>query len=163
MAGCMKTNNEKVLMQTIPDEVMGELLMSVSPVMPEKIRADSLRKQVLSQINPADQAGLGLLTVRAEEGKWVNIGPKVDMKVLQDDGENRSLLFRLHPGARLPGHTHPADEVCIMLEGEGYIGGTFLRAGDYHFAPQGLPHRESYSETGAVLFIRTSISLDNYR
>ena len=150
-------------MQAIPDEVMGELLTSVSPVMPEKTRADSLRKQVLSQINPADQAGLGLLTVRAEEGKWVNIGPKVDMKVLQDDGENRSLLFRLHPGARLPGHTHPADEVCIMLEGEGYIGGTFLRAGDYHFAPQGLPHRESYSETGAVLFIRTSISLDNYR
>ena len=162
MAGCMKTNNEKGLMQTIPDEVMGELLMSVSPVMPEKTRADGLRNKILSQINAADQAGIGLLTVRAEEGTWVNVGPKVDMKVLQDDGENRSLLFRLLPGARLPAHAHPADEVCIMLEGEGYIGGTFLRAGDYHFAPRGLPHRESYSETGAVLFIRTSIGLDNY-
>ena len=158
----MKRNSENRLAQLIPDDVMEGLLTSMSPIMPEKVRANRLRDKVLAQVSAAQSTAPGLLTVRADEGVWLNIGPRVEMKVLHDDGTNRSLLFRLHPGARLPAHDHSADEVCIMLEGEGYLGGVYLRAGDYHFAPQGLPHGESYSETGAVLFIRTSMSLANY-
>lgn len=163
MAGYMKRNSRNTLQQILPDDVMESLLTSATPIMPEKARADRLRSKVLSQVSAAQQTTNKLVTVREDEGKWLNVGPLVDMKVLQDDGATRSLLLRLHPGARLPAHDHPVDEVCIVLEGEGYIGGVYLRAGDYHFAPKGLSHGDSHTETGALLFITTTIRAPNYQ
>ena len=62
------------------------------------------------------------------------------------------------PGASLPAHDHPADEECLVLEGEVMLGDILGRAGDYHLAPKGLPHGTITSKTGALLFIRAGIT-----
>lgn len=132
----------------LPDAITEALLLSVSPVMPETDRRDALRAKVLVVARDAKPAAAQLQTIRADAGTWQNIAPLVDMKLLYDDGNSRSFLIRLQAGARLPPHDHPADEECMVLEGEGYIGGVFLRAGDYHLAPKGVRHGETYTATG---------------
>ncbi|MGH8501207.1 MAG: cupin domain-containing protein [Gammaproteobacteria bacterium] len=70
----------------------------------------------------------------------------------------RATSFRLRrePGARLPAHVHVADEECLVLEGELHLGeGVILKAGDYHFAPRGLPHGAAERPSGALLFLRS--------
>ena len=89
--------------------------------------------------------------------------PKVRAKLLYTDGTAQSYLVRLEPGARAPAHDHPASEECIVLEGEvRYLGGSTLRAGDYEVAHQGAHHTELVSDTGALVFLRYALPLENY-
>lgn len=151
----MKTKNKKPMQAPLlPPALTEALLLAVAPVLPHASRASALRAKVLAQAGQHDAARLQ--TIRADEGAWHSIAPLVDMKLLYDDGVSRSILIRLQAGARLPPHDHAADEECIVLEGEGSIGDVFLRAGDYHLAPKGIRHGETYTATGALLFIRTA-------
>jgi quercetin dioxygenase-like cupin family protein len=78
------------------------------------------------------------------------------MKILYRDSTATSFLLRLSPGAKLPPHVHAADEECLVLEGELLLAeGVRLKAGDYHFAPRGLPHGTAHSPSGALLFRRS--------
>ena len=43
----------------------------------------------------------------------------------------------------------------MLLEGEAFFGDTLLRSGDYRFAPAGSPCPRVYSDTGALLFVRS--------
>ena len=151
----MKENKKNLAHNSIlPPALTEALLRSVAPTMPSLDRAQALRAKVLAA---AQQSDIGHLhTVRAQEGTWQPIAPLVDMKLLHDDGISRSILVRLQSGARLPPHDHAADEECIVLEGEGYIGDIFLRAGDFHLAPKGMRHGETYTAIGTLLFIRTA-------
>ena len=150
----MKQNNKKPMNETLlPHGLTEALLLAVAPSLPPADRATALRARVLAVPN---EPSVQLQTVRAHEGLWQNIAPLVDMKMLYDDGLSRSILLRLQPGGRLPAHGHAADEECIVLEGEGSIGDIFLRAGDYHLAPKGMRHGETFTATGALLFIRTA-------
>jgi len=147
----MKPDKKK---SVLPPSLTEALLLNMAPVMPPQDRAQALRAKVLAA---AQQSDVGhLQTVRASEGTWQPVAPLVDIKLLHDDGISRSILVRLQAGARLPPHDHAADEECIVLEGEGYIGDVFLRAGDFHLAPKGMRHGETYTATGALLFIRTA-------
>lgn len=151
----MKQNNKKPVNETLlPLALTDALLLSVTPVLPPVNRASALRARVLALANQSDTGQLQ--TIRADEGRWRSIAPLVDMKTLYDDGSSRSVLIRLQAGARLPAHDHAADEECIVLEGEGSIGDIFLRAGDYHLARKGMRHGETFTATGALLFIRTA-------
>lgn len=151
----MKQNNKKPLNEPLlPLTLTEALLLSVTPALPPANRASALRARVLAQAIESDVGQLQ--TIRAEEGLWHSVAPLVDMKLLYDDGSSRSFLLRLQAGARLPPHGHAADEECIVLQGEGSIGDVFLRAGDYHLAPKGMRHGETFTATGALLFIRTA-------
>ena len=151
----MKQNNKKPLNEPLlPLALTEALLLSVTPALPPANRASALRARVLAQAIESDVGQLQ--TIRAEEGLWHSVAPLVDMKLLYDDGSSRSFLLRLQAGARLPPHGHAADEECIVLQGEGSIGDVFLRAGDYHLAPKGMRHGETFTATGALLFIRTA-------
>ena len=151
----MKQNNKKTVNETLlPHGLTEALLFAVAPKLPPADRATALRARVLAQ--PSKSGAAQLQTIRAQEGLWQNIAPLVDMKMLYADGSSHSFLLRLQAGARLPPHGHAADEECIVLEGEGSIGDIFLRAGDYHLAPKGLRHGETFTATGALLFIRTA-------
>lgn len=151
-----KPSRQSTQESMLPDAITEALLLSVSPVMPETDRRDALRAKILAQASGTKPTAAQLQTIRADEGPWQNIAPLVDMKLLYDNGNSRSFLIRLQAGARLPPHDHPADEECMVLEGEGYIGGVFLRAGDYHLAPKGIRHDATHTATGALLFIRTA-------
>ena len=151
----MKQNNKKPLNEPqLPFALTEALLLSVTPALPPANRASALRARVLAQAIESDVGQLQ--TIRAEEGLWHSVAPLVDMKLLYDDGSSRSFLLRLQAGARLPPHGHAADEECIVLQGEGSIGDVLLRAGDYHLAPKGMRHGETFTATGALLFIRTA-------
>ena len=69
----------------------------------------------------------------------------------------RSFLLRLDPGATLPGHDHPGDEECMVLEGEMIIAGLRLGPGDYHLGRRGLPHGAISSPGGGLIFIRGAL------
>ncbi|MEK6664163.1 MAG: cupin domain-containing protein [Pseudomonadota bacterium] len=151
----MKENKKKLAGESVlPLALTEALLLGAAPTMPPRDRAQALRAKVLAAARQTDVGQLH--TVRAQEGAWHPIAPLVDMKLLHDDGVSRSVLIRLQAGARLPPHDHAADEECIVLEGEGSIGDIFLRAGDYHLAPKGMRHGETYTATGALLFIRST-------
>lgn len=151
----MKQNRNKLPSESaLPPALTEALLLGVAPTMPPRDRAQALRAKVLAAAQPSDIGHLH--TVRATDGTWQAIAPLVDIKLLHDDGISRSILVRLQAGARLPPHDHAADEECIVLEGEGHIGDIFLRAGDFHLAPKGMRHGETYTATGALLFIRTA-------
>ncbi|MGV6808755.1 MAG: cupin domain-containing protein [bacterium] len=114
-----------------------------------------------NQDNPAQSGHLpNTLTIRAKEGEWVEIRPKVKIKPLYLDRQagSRSFLMQLQPGASWPTHEHTYDEECIVLEGDVRIGDLSVSAGDYHLAPKGVTHGELTSDNGALLFLRAGIS-----
>lgn len=152
----MNKHDKKTVGDTVlPNALTEALLESVSPLTPESQRAQQLRANVLAQIKMPQPSAPNFLTIRATEGHWQNLGPLVEKKLLHEDSFGQSFLLRLHPGATLPAHMHSADEECLILEGEGFIGDIYLRAGDFHLAPAGLSHGKAYSATGALLYIRT--------
>ena len=142
-----------------PDSELTEsLLLTLKPVAPDEARAPILRRAVMEKIQSGSPPSF--LTIRAEQGEWLKIAPLVEMKLLYKDSiqQCRTFLLRMHPGAILPAHDHPANEECLVLEGEVMLGDIVARAGDYHLAPKGLRHGAITSKTGALLFLRAGIA-----
>jgi anti-sigma factor ChrR (cupin superfamily) len=129
------------------------LAEAVAPVAPAPERSASVRARVLERVRGERTA---FVTVRASEGRWVQLAPGVQSKTLHDDGTTRSFLLRLEPGARLPSHGHAAEEACVVLEGSAQLGDIEVRAGDFHLALPGSFHGEVTSRTGALLFLRAA-------
>jgi quercetin dioxygenase-like cupin family protein len=136
----------------LPPDIEAALAVALNPVEPAAPRAAAIRARLLDRVH---RDGRRFVTVRTAEGEWVPLAPDIAVKVLDDDGAMQSFLLRLDPGARLPAHDHPDDEVCVILEGTVRLGDVEVSAGDYHMAPAGSRHGELFSATGAVLFIRT--------
>ena len=131
---------------------MQALLETSAPIAPDPERALRLRGRLLRQARASQHASL--TTVLKGEGRWIKLGPLVEMKLLRSDEEGRSYLLKMHPGAVLPSHQHTLEEECLMLEGEIWIGDIHLRAGDYHVAQQGTPHEEVRTSMGGLAFLR---------
>jgi anti-sigma factor ChrR (cupin superfamily) len=96
--------------------------------------------------------------VRRDDG-WVNLGKRVQAKVLHDDGISLSWLLKLLPGGGLPEHDH-ADgaEECMVLEGTLRLNGVDFFAGDYQIALPGSIHHEVSSEQGSLVYLRSPSS-----
>jgi quercetin dioxygenase-like cupin family protein len=72
----------------------------------------------------------------------------------RDHEQNRvTCLLRLAPGARLPAHTHPGVEECVVLEGTVMVGQIRMHAGDYQRAEADSEHLEQWSDTGALVYL----------
>jgi hypothetical protein len=78
------------------------------------------------------------ITVHRDEGEWTERQPGVRLKLLHDDGHERSLLLSLAPGAHADFRDPPLDRECLVIEGEAFAGDRLLRAGDYQLAPDGV-------------------------
>lgn len=74
------------------------------------------------------------------------------------EGNNQTVLLRLHPGGVIPGHWHTVEEECLVLEGEIKLGDYRVRQGDMHICSPGYAHPDITSETGALLLVRSEIS-----
>ncbi|MCX7068074.1 MAG: cupin domain-containing protein [Methylococcales bacterium] len=85
---------------------------------------------------------------------WIELLEGVFKKDLWSDENWVSRIYRLEPGALVPGHSHLLDEECMMLQGEVFLGDILLRAGEYQLAPAGSLHGDVYSDVGATLFVR---------
>jgi quercetin dioxygenase-like cupin family protein len=145
-------------MTVLPEALAAALGAATVPAEPPPDRAAALRARVLARA-----AAPGFVTIPSSGEGWVEVLPKVRAKLLYTDGTAQSYLVRLEPGARAPAHDHPAGEECIVLEGEvRYLGGSTLRAGDYEVAHAGAHHTELVSDTGALVFLRYALPLENY-
>ena len=137
--------------------VLEALLLEVEPVEPPADRAMALRDRVLAIARPPLTTAVTpppLVTLRADEGEWIPIAPGVDMKILHDTPQSRSVLYRLAPGGALPAHRHRSEEECIVLSGDASLGDHHVREGDFHLAPGGTHHGVVRSVSGVVLFVR---------
>ena len=101
--------------------------------------------------------------VHSHEGEWVPLLRGVELKLLRQDGDQRSYLLRMAAGSRIPPHEHALDEESLVLQGEVTINEVLCRSGDYHFAPRGKLHGWLTSEAGCVLFVRGGIEAHPHR
>lgn len=123
-------------------------------------RMASLRARVMQNVDNEITPRPGFLTIREDEGPWIEIAPLVEKKVLNIDRKNgtESYLLRLRPGAAPSQHDHDEDELCIVLEGDVSFDDINLEAGDYHFAPKGSSHGVASTTNGAVIFLQTGLA-----
>lgn len=113
-----------------------------------------IKQSLMQKIAESSQ----LRNVRRDAG-WVQLGKRMQVKVLHDDGVSLSWLLKLLPGGGLPEHDH-ADgaEECMILEGQLRINGEDFFAGDYQIALPGSVHHEVSSEQGSLVYLRSPSS-----
>ncbi|MFN3543955.1 MAG: cupin domain-containing protein [Thiobacillus sp.] len=127
------------------------LAAATPPAAPPDDAATRMREALFQRVHAAAP---DYLFVHSHEGEWVHFLRGVELKLLRQDGTQRSYLLRLAPGAHIPRHQHALDEESLILEGDLTIDGVLCRAGDYHFAPRGKPHGRLVSKHGCLLFVR---------
>jgi quercetin dioxygenase-like cupin family protein len=135
----------------LPDDVLQALASggAVAPPAPERIAA--MKARVLAA---ADAAAPAFVTVHRDDGAWQPLAPDIAIRVLDSDDTMQAYLLKLAPGACLPAHPHPADEMCFVLEGDATLGDLVVGAGDYHLARAGSTHGDVTTRNGCVLLIR---------
>ena len=93
----------------------------------------------------------------AQGQRWRPSFPGVEVLPLWGTNEITSMVVRFAPGASVPDHPHAADEDCLMLEGEMFLGDILLRPGDYQLAPAGRGHFGETSDVGGTFFFHGAI------
>ncbi len=90
--------------------------------------------------------------------EWEEVGPGISCKLLSEDSHNHrvSMLVRLAPNAAYPAHRHAGTEELHLLQGELWIDGRKLYAGDYYHAKPGSSDSRVWSETGCTCVLMTS-------
>lgn len=155
------SESEKIAQETVLDHDSLELLGSsaTSVDIPQQ-RLAPLRERVMQRIDHNEMPATPYLTIRGNDGPWVEIAPLIEKKVLHVDQRNctESYLLRLQPGAEPSQHQHDEDEMCIVLEGDVSIGDVHLKAGDYHFARKGSSHAAASTVNGALIFLQTGLA-----
>lgn len=138
----------------IDPALLGEMLEAITPIPPPA----HLRAKVLSRVRE-EQAKESFATLRNGIG-WRVLIPGVEFKMLCVDKHagTKSFLLRAEAGMRLPPHAHQGMEECLVLEGQFSMGDLTLQAGDFHLAHNGTSHDEAYTETGVVVYLRSSIN-----
>ncbi len=61
-------------------------------------------------------------------------------EISNEDGDDISLM-KVRPGASIPSHTHEAEELTVVFEGELEDGGTTFKAGDISVADASVDHK----------------------
>jgi len=101
-------------------------------------------------------AGLGLVILRASEGRWRATGIRgVRYRTLLADrrSNRRTVLLRMDPGSRLPDHDHSSVEEIYLVSGDLAIGDQTLRQGDYFRVEPGARHGVPISPNGCVCIV----------
>lgn len=80
--------------------------------------------------------------------------PGISLRLLRREAGVRLALWRLAPGAVIPGHPHRLDEECLILAGELRQGERRFRAGDFILARAGTRQKAVSAPRGALLLIR---------
>jgi quercetin dioxygenase-like cupin family protein len=135
--------------------ILALLAEAFTPRPPAADRSHALRERILKGAARTPQAAPEerFVTIPASAGDWVETSPGILRKYLHNTEASESYLVRIRPGACLPGHPHPGDETCLVLEGETLHGESRLKAGDFHLARAGTRHCDVFSDQGALLLI----------
>jgi len=150
----------------LDDETLQILGGTPRPLVIADDKMKTMRTRMMARIDQECQSEPApLVTVRSDEGTWVEIFPKIEKKILHLDKETdtESYLLRLQSGAEIPSHLHEQDEHCLMLEGDIQFGETKFVAGDYLLAPKGSQHSVASTISGALLFIQTGVNTNIFQ
>ena len=108
----------------------------------------------MKRLTPQSEGGFAFLRDTAGSG-WLPLpiaGAFVKLLSFDAANDHATVLGKLDPGARYPGHTHRHPEDIFMLSGDLHIGDqAVIRAGDFHHADAGSTHGVNCSEEGCVL------------
>jgi anti-sigma factor ChrR (cupin superfamily) len=133
----------------VPTDLVKAMLSDVAPQAPGVATAARLKRNVLRRIAAPPLAVL-------REAAWRPFVAGTEIKVLFDDGVQRSWLVRMQAGSELPPHAHDeGDEECVVLEGEVWVNGLRYVPGDYTVALRGSMHHSVRTITGALFFLRS--------
>lgn len=136
-----------------PDDLLHAALAGLVPDdRPTPDVAGRLRATLMARLPRAP-----LAVTRAGDGTWRPLLPGVRLKTLREDeaeGGTQTCLWRLEPGAVIPGHVHAADEECLVLEGSVVYDDVEYHAGDFLLARRGEAHGPFHAPRGALLLIR---------
>ena len=123
-------------------------------------RKQALWQRVVSATSADKGAGEGFVIVPAEHDDWRQLMPGLRIKPLRVDTVNRTQtsLWKLDPGTVVPGHSHHADEECLILEGSLRWDGKIYGRGDYVLALPGGEHTPFDTPDGALLLIRSELT-----
>lgn len=152
----MSVNDDK---SPSPAALDADIVLLLAESLPDVALPETLKTRMRQSVMAAVAADhacqtAGFVTVRAQEGEWIQALPGAAIKILKREPHSPvvTYLARLEPGFEMAGHPHPFDEECIMLEGEMWLGDLHLKAGDYHFAAKGLHHGKLRTDTGALVY-----------
>jgi anti-sigma factor ChrR (cupin superfamily) len=73
------------------------------------------------------------------------------------DHDRVTMLVRMQPGARYPGHVHAGAEECYVVAGDLFVGDRRMHAGDFQRARAGSRHPVQSTEKGCVLLLTSSL------
>ena len=138
-------------LQTYPPAL---LHAKIHALVPPDLRTTTAAVELASGPPPA-----GAHLVRAASGEWQEAGSSgVRYKQLFVDAIQQmgTVLVRMDPGSRYPGHRHAGAEQCLVLEGDLHFGDFVLRAGDYQCVPTESIHPVSHTEQGCLLLVIAS-------
>ncbi len=123
-------------------------------------RLARLRDRVLRRVDEEATPSTAYVTIRGEEGAWIEVGPLMTKKILNVNRSTgiESYLLRLLPGATPERHQHDQDELCIVLEGDVSFDEIHLEAGDYHYARKGSWHGQASTVHGALIFLQSGVT-----
>ena len=136
---------------------LNAIIEAIKPQPLAEDRKTAMRKRLFDRIQPS--APQNTRTLRSQDMQWLKILPNVEMKILNQDHENKyqTALWRLQPGAVVPSHPHDIEEECWVIEGEIKIGDHLVRQGDMHIALAGSRHADMTTDVGALLLVRGQI------
>ncbi len=120
--------------------------------------AASLQKRLAARLTGSDEPPVLPPELQWSEPDWQQVAPGIACKLRARDSQNDrvSMLVRLHPGAHYPAHTHAGEEELHLLDGELWIDGRKLFAGDYNYGAPGAGDDSVWSETGCTCLLITS-------
>ncbi|MGV6851586.1 MAG: cupin domain-containing protein [bacterium] len=113
-----------------------------------------LQASMLERINQQLDLQSDLFIVKAKQGEWFDYLPGIKVKILCQEGEVVTSIWKLQPGTEFPEHGHDENEECLVLEGGFTIAGVELEEGDFLLGEKGKEHPVAFSNEGATLFIR---------
>jgi quercetin dioxygenase-like cupin family protein len=92
--------------------------------------------------------------MKKDDFSWSQFSPLIEIKVLRQDSKTMTALFKLAANAICPFHLHDIEEECFVTEGEVFLGGQLLFAGDYQIVGKGSSPGGCHSRNGAVILVR---------
>ncbi|HEX5047070.1 MAG TPA: cupin domain-containing protein [Gammaproteobacteria bacterium] len=149
LAACADCRAEIADLRQVVDELASWGMDILSP-------PASIRRRLAQRIGAGD-ARSASPAAHAEHG-WNPVAPGIQVKMLSADAstDRVSMLVRLAPGFAYPSHQHAGVEELHLLDGELWIDGCRLTAGDYNRAEPGSADRIVWSGTGCSCVLITS-------
>ena len=104
------------------NEQLSPLLLDAPEVEPPADMFDRIKAAIAASAKPQarQRQSAGSRTVRANEGRWEQLCPGIERKMLWHDREKGRITFliRAQPGAEFPAHQHDDDEEAYVLSGD---------------------------------------------